>query len=158
MVTIRPVGPPDLSLLDTALRALSSDLGDTHRADHEALQRAAFGPNPAFHAMIAVDGATLRGAVVFSPAFSTVLGGTGLYVSDLWVHRDARGQGLGARLLSAAAQRAGELWQARYLRLAVYDTSPGARAFYDRFGFSEAADQATLLLAGGGFDTLKGRT
>jgi ribosomal protein S18 acetylase RimI-like enzyme len=158
MIAIRPVGPPDLPLLDTALRTLSSDLGDTHRADAAVLERAAFGSNPAFRAMIALDDAALRGAVVFSPAFSTVLGGAGLYVSDLWVDRDARGQGLGARLLAAASFWAQELWQARYLRLAVYDTTPEARAFYESLGFEDAGGQTVLLLAGGGFDRLKGRT
>ncbi|RFU13321.1 GNAT family N-acetyltransferase [Rhodobacteraceae bacterium W635] len=155
-VTIRPVGAAEMPLLDTALRALSEDLGDPHRADVAALCAAATGPCPAFHALLAVSGDAARGAVLFSPCFSTVRGIAGLYVSDLWVSRAARGTGLGRGLLAAAAARAHRLWNAGYLRLDVYDDSAGAQGFYDRLGLAPMAGQRTLALAGDGFDRLKG--
>ena len=145
-----------MPLLDTALRALSADLGDPHRADLAALRAAGTGPCHAFHALLAVPGDAARGAVVFSPCFSTVRGVAGLYVSDLWVDRAARGSGLGRRLLAAAAARAHALWGAGYLRLDVYEDSAGAQDFYRRLGLAPMAGQRTLALAGDGFDRLKG--
>lgn len=155
-VTIRPVTEADLPLLDTALRVLSADLGDTHRAGLDSLRKAGFGPCPAFHAMLALAGDMVLGAVMFSPVFSTVRGMPGLYVSDLWVSDTTRGSGLGRRLLAAAGDRAARAWGAGYLRLDVYDDSPGARGFYQRLGLEQMQGQRTLALSGAGFDTLKG--
>lgn len=155
-VTIRPVDEADLPMLDKALRALSGDLGDTHRAHVDALRRAGFGLCPAFHALLALSGDTAQGAVMFSPVFSTVRGMPGLYISDLWVSADARGTGLGRRLLAAASARAGTLWGAGYLRLDVYDSSPEAIGFYTKLGLAPMEGQRTLALSGAGFDQLKG--
>lgn len=155
-VTIRPVQEADLPLLDAALRALSGDLGDTHRAGIEALRAGGFGPFPAFYAVLALRAQQALGAAVFSPVFSTVRGKTGLYVSDLWVSEAARGLGLGRRLLAAAAEHAGALWNAGYLRLDVYDGSAQAQEFYARLGLEPMAGQSTLALSGPGFDALKG--
>lgn len=155
-MTIRPVDKADLPLLDAALRALSDDLGDTHRATLDVLRAAGFGPCPAFHALLALDGADVVGAIMFSPVFSTVRGMPGLYVSDLWVSDAARGTGLGRRLLAAAAARAHGLWNAGYLRLDVYDDSAGAQGFYGRLGLEPMKGQRTLALSGQGFDRLKG--
>lgn len=155
-VTIRPVEEADLPMLDGALRALSDDLGDTHRATLDALRKAWFGPCPAFHAMLALSGGTAQGAVMFSPVFSTVRGMPGLYVSDLWVSDAARGSGLGRRLLAAASARAGGLWGAGYLRLDVYDSSPEAIGFYTKLDLAPMEGQRTLALSGAGFAQLKG--
>jgi ribosomal protein S18 acetylase RimI-like enzyme len=157
-LVIRAVAKKDLPLLDQALRALSSDLGDAHPADITLLEKAGFGPFPAYHALIALDDKeTLFGTAVFSPLFSTTLAATGLYVSDLWVSDSARGAGLGPRLLAHAARSAETLWGAAYLKLAVYHDAPDARRFYDRLGFSARDGETTMFLDQSGFETLKGQ-
>jgi ribosomal protein S18 acetylase RimI-like enzyme len=78
--------------------------------------------------------------------FSTVRGGAGLYVSDLWVAPEARSAGLGHRLLKAAEARAAEAWGAGFLRLTVYDDNPRARAFYDRLGFHSDPRETPLAI------------
>ncbi len=156
---IRPVAARDLPLLDEALRALSKDLGDGHPTDIELLEKAGFGPTPAYHAMIAVSHPDrVCGAVVFSPVLSTSLAATGLYISDLWVDGATRGTGLGRRLISQAAQLAETRWGAKFIKLVVYDSSPDARRFYDRMGFSARIGETTIFLDKGGLEALKGQT
>lgn len=154
---IRPAEEPDLHLLDSALRALSRDLGDDHPADIGLLEQALFGPTPASYALIATTGRdTLSGLVVFSPFLSTTLAATGLYVSDLWVADTGRGAGLGRRLLADAARFAGERWGASSLKLVVYDGSDAARRFYDRLGFTARNGETAMFLDRTGLSALKG--
>lgn len=158
MTEIRPAGPEDLAALDAALRALSDDLGDTHRADAAALGRALFGPVPVARACLARRGTETAGVALFSPLFSTARGAPGLFVSDLWVAPEARGEGLGQRLLRAAAEEAATLWGAGFLRLIVHDHNPRARAFYDRLGFETLSGETALVLPGPAFDSLRRQT
>lgn len=152
---IRSVERRDLILLDKALRELSKDLGDKHPATIEFLERAGFGPTPAYHALIALDtNDALCGAVVFSPLLSTTLAATGLYVSDLWVAKEARRQGLGKRLLAHAAQVSFKKWGANYLKLVVYDESTDARRFYEQLGMNVRPGETIMFLDTSGFDDL----
>lgn len=155
---IRSVEKRDLNLLDSALRALSDELGDEHRASMEFLDQAGFGCTSAYYALIASNAnETLCGAVVFSPVMSTTLGATGLYVSDLWVAQSVRGLGLGKQLLAHAADAAHIRWGANYLKLAVYDRSIQARRFYHQLGLIERQGESTLLLDGRKLDALKAK-
>lgn len=157
-VTIRPAGPADVGRANAALAALSADLGDPHPTRDADLAAALFGPDPAAHAVLAVaegDGA-LAGIAVFSPQYSTKRAAAGLYVSDLWVAHAWRGAGLGARLLAAARDTAGERWGAGFLRLTAYATSPGALRFYRRLGFAEDAGAHHLTIEGRGLAALGG--
>ncbi len=155
-VTIRPAQPEDVPALDKGLRQLSAGMGDGHRAAPADLRAAGFGAHPAFQAILAERSGAVVGIVLFSAVFSTVRGGAGVYVSDLWVAADARGAGLGARLLVAARDRAAALWRARFLRLAVYDDNPRAHAFYARLGFIPQPGETILTLDGAGLAALKG--
>lgn len=161
-VTIRLVEKHDLPLLDTALRALSKDLSDTHPASIAFLEQAGFGHTPAYYALIALtsDSAAnaddLCGAIVFSPVMSTTLAATGFYVSDLWVADAARGFGVGRQLLAHAGDYSRTQWGARYLKLAVYDDSNSARQFYARLGLTARIGETTMFLDDVGLDALKG--
>lgn len=149
-------GAADMAALAAALAALSADLGDTHRADAAALAAACLGVPPACHGLLARGAGGVTGAALVSAIFSTTQGAAGAYVSDLWVAAGARGQGLGRRLLRAAAGFAAERWRARFVKLAVYDDNPGARGFYARLGFRPAAHEYALLLPAPAFDALRG--
>jgi ribosomal protein S18 acetylase RimI-like enzyme len=153
---IRPAEPGDAEALDAALAALSADLGDVHRSDAAALRAHGFGPGASFRALVAEGGgaAGFAGAVLMSPIFSTVKGGPGVYVSDLWVAPGLRGSGLGRRLLAAAAEAARAEWGARHLKLTVYDDNPRARAFYERLGFVADPRALTLAIEGAALDAL----
>ncbi|WP_417680319.1 GNAT family N-acetyltransferase [Roseibium sp.] len=155
--SIRRAEKADAEKLNAALMRLSEDIGDDHGASTEDLIRHGFGPSSAFHALLAenADG-TVVGVIVYSPVFSTVRASAGLYVSDLWVSGETRGSGLGKRLLSAALQAAPKDWTVGFLKLAVYNDNPSARAFYDRLGFSHDPNETYLSLAGSALEELKG--
>jgi len=118
--------------------------------------RACLGPAPACHGLLAREGADLAGAALISPLFSTTQGMAGGYLSDLWVAQRWRGRGLGQRLLAAAARLAARRWDARFLKLAVYDDNPRAAAFYAGLGFAPRARERAWLLPAPGFADLVG--
>ena len=155
MARIRPARPEDAAALNRALSDLSHHMGDTHRARAADLHQALFGPVPVSRAAIADGADGPVGAILYSPLFSTVRGGAGLFVSDLWVAAEARRNGLGVALLGHAAAEARVAWGARFLRLVVYDDNPQARAFYAARGFEEARGEIGLVLSGAAFDDLK---
>ncbi|AVO36902.1 GNAT family N-acetyltransferase [Pukyongiella litopenaei] len=156
--SIRQAVRSDAERLDAALAALAGDLGDPYRATPAGLERAGWGRAPAFRAQIAEAGTDLAGLALYSPGLSTVMGGPGLYVSDLWVAPGHRSDGLGQRLLAAAFADAAHVWGACFLRLQVYDRSPAARRFYDRLGFVPSTGHTDLFLDEAGCAALKGET
>lgn len=147
-ITIRAGLPGDLAALDAGLRALSAALGDAHRAGREDLARALFGPAPLAQAVVAEGGAGIAGLAMYGPLYSTVRGMAGAYVSDLWVADALRGHGVGARLLAGVRDAACAAWGAGFVRLAVYDGTPRARAFYDRLGFAADTGQTYMTISG----------
>ncbi|MBN9671217.1 GNAT family N-acetyltransferase [Roseibium aggregatum] len=154
-IVIKKVEPEDAERLHEALTRLSEDLGDSHEASVDDLLAHGFSEPPAFFALIALRGQETAGALLASPVFSTTRGGAGLYVSDLWVSAEARGAGLGQRLLAAALDHAPESWNVTFLKLAVYDDNPDARRFYDRLGFEAREGEAVMDLMEPGLSALR---
>lgn len=156
-ITIRRAEANDVDRLDAALRQLSEAIGDPHGATPDQLREAGFGPHPTFRAQLAEAGGAVVGTALYSPVFSTVRAGAGVYVSDLWIATSVRGAGLGQHLLAAAARDAEAVWGARFLKLVVYDDNARARAFYDRLGFTAVSGETTLTLDAAGFASLATR-
>lgn len=153
-IRIRPAKPSDVAVLNAALGQLSRDIGDAHAATDADLLHAAFGPFPVFRAQIAELDEAVTGAILYSPVFSTRLGGPGAFVSDLWVAEAQRGAGLGQTLLAHAAEAARAEWGAVYLKLSVYDDNPRALQFYERLGFAPLEGETTLILGPNGVSGL----
>lgn len=135
-----------LDRLDAALGALATHLGDPYVAQRHRLRRALLGQSPSAHGLLALSGKQTAGAALFSPVYSTIRGGAGVHVSDLWVTPWARGQGVGRRLLRGIARRGVALWAADWLKLAVHDHSTDAQAFYRRLGFQAVAGMQDLRM------------
>ncbi|MEP3437269.1 MAG: N-acetyltransferase [Hoeflea sp.] len=154
-ITIRQAKPDDAADLNRALGQLSADMGDEHRASDADIVRFCFGPAPVFQALLAeaADG-SIVGVAAYSPFFSTVSGSVGIYVSDLWVAEQTRGQRLGQRLLAAVREAGMEAWDAGFIRLNVYHDNPKALAFYERLGFVHYSETQYMTLAGTAYDAL----
>ena len=130
---------PDLMRL---IRGLAEYEKLTHLvvADDAALADALFGARPAAEALIAKDaaqGGQAAGFALFFHTFSTFLGRRGLWLEDLFVLPERRGQGLGRRLLTDLAVIARERGCGRF-EWSVLDWNAPAIGFYQRMG-------ATLL-------------
>lgn len=147
VVEFRAVASPsDLARLEAALRALSADIREDFTAQSSALERAVLADQPAAHGLLALQAGRTLGAAFYSSAFSTVRGAAGVHLSDLWISTEARGQGLGARLLAQVAARGEAQWGATWLKLGVYDHSDAAQNFYKRLGFELVTGTQELRL------------
>ena len=79
-------------------------------------------------------------------AFATALKGERSHVTDIYVRPDARGKGLGTRLMAEVAAGARELG-ATWVSLNVLTSNRPARTFYERLGFEDVEIIAAVPLA-----------
>jgi GNAT superfamily N-acetyltransferase len=104
-VTIRPAAAEDVPVILSFIRALAAyeREPDAVMATEADLLRDGFGPNPYFFCLIAeLDGRPAGFAFYFFD-YSTWLARPGIYLEDLFVHPEFRGQGIGKALLQRVA-------------------------------------------------------
>ena len=77
----------------------------------------------------------------------------GVHVLDIYILPDARGSGLGRRLISEAA-RWGRARGAGYVKLSVDEHNLKAVNFYETIGFVESAHDRMFILSGDPFQTI----
>ncbi len=132
---IRSATPADVGTILRFVRDLAAfeREPDAVEATEETLTEALFGPRPAAEAVIAEDATGPLGFALFFHNFSTWTGRRGLYLEDLYVTPDARGQGVGTALLRHLAALALERGCGRF-EWSVLDWNADAIAFYRRVG------------------------
>lgn len=134
-LTIRPAGRDDVPLVLQFIR----DLARYERLEHEVtaseaeLTEALFGERRYAEVVFACDGGAPVGFALFFHNFSTFKGRPGIYLEDLYVRPEARGRGIGKRLLAHLARTAVERRCAR-LEWAVLDWNEPSIAFYRSLG------------------------
>ena len=106
---------------------------DAVEATEASLALALFGEHPAAEAVIAEDAGVAVGFALFFHNFSTWTGRRGLYLEDLYVTPDARGQGAGRALLAHLARLALDRGCARF-EWSVLDWNTPAVEFYRKIG------------------------
>ncbi len=132
---IRPATPARVPALVTLIQALAAYEQLSHEVTGTAddLAAALFGPRPYAEAALAWVDDQPVGMVLFFYNFSTFLMKPGLYLEDIFVQPDHRGQGIGKALLVylgklALARGCGRLdWS-------VLDWNTPAIEFYQRMG------------------------
>jgi len=152
---LRPINPADAATIARMLHDLAAQTGVTTVplvSEHSVRQ---FGPGgkAQFDGLLAEQGGQVVGMCLFSTTFSGWRGASGLFISDLFIEPDLRGQGLGQRLLAAVCEHAKQIG-CNYLRLDVDPQNHPARAFYRKQGFVEHADEIPLFLEQSGMQTL----
>ena len=118
------------------------------RLSAEALRAETAGPEALIDCLVAEADGQLIGCSLTILPFSTWRNQRGIYLCDLYVAPQARGQGLGASLLKAAIAR-GQKRGARFVKLEVDEHNHRAQSFYERLGFTRKAEEWLFALEDG---------
>lgn len=139
-LVIRPATPADAGLIIGFVRDLAEYEHLLHavEATEADIARDLFGPTPRAVCDIAEVGGEAVGFALWFYNYSTFKGRAGIYLEDLFVRPEARGQGAGKALLSHLARRCVDEGLGR-LEWAVLDWNAPAIGFYDSLG-AEALD------------------
>lgn len=153
---LRPATEADLGTIIELIHALADYEREPGavRLDPEELRRHLFGPRPYAEVVLAetCDGAS-AGFALFFHNFSTWEGKPGIYLEDLFVRPEFRGQGYGKALLAELARLAVERGCAR-LEWAVLDWNEPSIQFYRALGALPMDEWTTYRLAGDALTTL----
>jgi GNAT superfamily N-acetyltransferase len=158
MTHIRSAGPDDVGTILRFVRELAAfeREPDAVEATEATLAEALFGESPAAEAVIAEGTDGPLGFALFFHNFSTWTGKRGLYLEDLYVTPEARGQGVGGALLAHLAGVALDRGCARF-ELSVLDWNADAIAFYRKVGAVGMEDWTIQRMSGKALARLAGR-
>lgn len=154
---IRPAEPQDCPAIADLIYQLAiyEKLADKAVATAADIERDLFGENPVIRVLIAESDGVAIGFALFFRSYSTFLGRPGIYLEDLYVREEQRGNGVGRALLSAVAQIAMDEGAGR-LEWSVLDWNEAAIGFYKKLG-AELMDGWTVCrLEGGGIHAVAG--
>jgi GNAT superfamily N-acetyltransferase len=134
---VRPATPADLDHICALITELAAyeRLEDDVAFDRDEMAVALFGPDPVAHVVMAEvaepNGSipAVAGFALWFRTFSTFLGKSGIWLEDLFVRPDYRGEGLGRELLAYLRN----LTDGR-LEWSVLDWNEPALAFYRHLG------------------------
>ena len=126
-------------------------------ATEEKLRSTLFGQHPAAEVLIASVGDTPAGFALFFHNYSTFLAQRGIFLEDLFVLPEARGNGVGNALLSALAKLAIDRDCGR-LEWSVLDWNDLAIGFYKRIGAVPMDEWTTFRLTGSALGDLAAKS
>lgn len=138
MTSVRTLTARDVDAVQAMVRdfgAYLTGLGDSWAHNFTAVRylEDGFGPNPAFHGLIAEDADGPLGYLLLAPSYDVDRGIRIEIVIDLWVNERSRGRGVGKALMKEAADLAGARG-ARQLLWAVFKPNKLAADFYRSIG------------------------
>jgi ribosomal protein S18 acetylase RimI-like enzyme len=145
-ISIRPAVQIDVEDIVSMLSHLADEIGSKKRflSTTEAIIKYGFGEKPNL------------GLSLFFPVFSTNRGKPGVYLQDLWISQNARGQGLGRRMIRQVVKHSATHWDASYLTLTVYSDNTKAMEFYRNLCFDTDEHDVPLALDGEAFAQMGG--
>ena len=146
---IVPATPADVPTVLALIRELAEYEKLLHEvvANEALVQEALFGPRPAAQCVLAWNGDTPLGFALYYYNFSTFLARPGLYLEDLYVRPEHRGQGVGEALLKHLAQIAVKRGCGR-MEWAVLNWNRRAIEFYERMGAEGVLDWTVYRMSG----------
>jgi GNAT superfamily N-acetyltransferase len=147
--TLRAAAPADTTAIVGLIRELAAfeQLEHLVQVTPASLQPHLFGPQPVAEAVVAEVAGTVVGFALFFTNFSTFLGQPGLYLEDLYVQPQHRGQGLGKALLQHLGALAVQRGCGRF-EWSVLDWNQNAIDFYQRMGAAVLPDWRICRVAG----------
>ncbi len=148
-LNIRPATIDDAALILDLIRglALYEKEPDAVKATEDDIRRDGFGPQAKFQCVIAEWQGRPAGFALFFYHYSTWLGRAGIFLEDLFVLPELRGNGIGKALLRYLAERA--VQEGCYgLRWQVLDWNQPAIDFYKSFGSDVRKEWIDVRLTG----------
>src|SRR5450631_4284111 len=147
--SIRAAEPRDLEAIVRLIVRLAEFEKLTHllQVTPEKLRPHLFGERPVAEALVVDKGGAVVAFALFFTNFSTFLARPGLYLEDLFVEPEQRGQGIGEALLTRLAQIAADRGCGRF-EWSVLDWNEHAIRFYERMGATVMPDWRTCRIAG----------
>jgi GNAT superfamily N-acetyltransferase len=154
-LTIRPATESDVPLVLEFIRELAvyEKLLDRVEANEARLREALFGTTPVASCVLAYQAELPVAFALYYFTYSTFAGLPGLYLEDLFVKPDFRGQGLGHALLQHLAKLAKDrgCWRIEW---AVLHWNQSAIRFYEKLGAIPMNDWAVYRLSGAALSKL----
>lgn len=158
-ITIRPATEQDVPLIQGFIRDLARYEHLEHEmvATEEGLRKTLFGERRYAEVVFACVGDDPVGFALFFHNYSTFLGKPGIYLEDLFVRPEARGRGIGKRLLAWLAQTAVARDCGR-LEWAVLDWNEPSIGFYRSLGAILKSEWQIFRLSGDPLQALAGES
>ena len=155
---IRPAVSTDLPAIIRLIRALADYEKLAHEVvlDEKVLGEHLFGPRPFAEVLLAEEEGAVVGFALFFHNFSTFLGKPGIYLEDLFVAPERRGQGIGKALLAELARMAVERGCGR-LEWAVLNWNEPSIRFYRALGAKPMDEWTVFRLTGEALRTAAGQ-
>jgi GNAT superfamily N-acetyltransferase len=156
-IAIRPATEQEVPLIADFIRALARYEHLEHEmvATEAGLRKTLFGERRYAEVVFACVGTDPVGFALFFHNYSTFLGKPGIYLEDLFVRPEARGRGIGKRLLAWLAQTAVERDCGR-LEWAVLDWNEPSIGFYRGLGAVLKEEWQIFRLTGAALEALAG--
>ena len=147
MLSLRDARPSDVSLLKTMIHEFAAFERLPVVVTETDLARDGFGERPKFRALIAEWDAQPAGYALFFDYYSTFHGRPGIFLEDVYVRANFRGNGIGKALFSRVAEitRQEDCFG---LRWEVLDWNISAIEFYRKLGATFLDEWRTLNLEG----------
>src|SRR5262245_39328963 len=146
---IRPATEADVQTIAQLIRALADYERLAHAVvlEETLLREHLFGPHRFAEVLLAEDAGAVVGFALFFHTYSTFVGRPSLYLEDLFVRPEYRGQGHGKGLLAALARLALQRGCGR-LEWCVLNWNKPAIAFYRSLGAMPMDDWTVYRLSG----------
>lgn len=150
---VRAAEEHDVDLILDLISELAGyeQMADQVVATPARLTQTLFGPDAAAEVLLAESGDACAGFALYFQNYSTFLGKPGIYLEDLYVRLDFRGQGVGLLLLKSLAVIAIDRGCER-LDWMVLDWNETAISFYEKLGAKRVDRFCPFRLSG---DALK---
>jgi GNAT superfamily N-acetyltransferase len=147
--TVREAEPRDITSIGSLIRelALYERAADEAVATDAQLHEALFGDRAHVHCHVVEFNDEIVGMALWFLNFSTWLGTSGIYLEDLFVRTEHRGNGYGRQLMRALAGICVERGYSRF-QWSVLDWNTPSINFYQSFG-AEGLDEWTVFRLSG---------
>lgn len=156
---IRFATPTDVPVIADLIRGLAEyeKLSHAVTLEEDRLGEHLFGAHPYAEVLLAEDDGVVVGFALFFHNYSTFLGQPGIYLEDLFVLPEYRGQGHGKTLLAELARLAVERGCGR-LEWSVLNWNEPALRFYRSLGAKPLDEWTGYRLTGAHLEMLANRT